>query len=196
MQFYFQISKVKGEFSNSLLFAKQNKILQFDYMTECVRTLCEFTQPLSKQPQFFSLNDSQECAIVAETKDAIFYDIKKNVAIDLDDKYDIKAIKQVVYDYEDQVFYLMANRYKEKLGFFVIVFHEENPDDFHFLIKIKNQLDISDANIYVLRNMKSMYKELILSYKTIYLNTYNITVLDISTSLTRDENAVFRHESF
>ena len=90
----------------------------------------------------------------------------------------------------------MANRYKEKLGFFVIVFHEENPDDFHFLIKIKNKLDIADANIYVLRNMNKMYKELILSYKTIYLNTYNITVLDISTSSTRDENAVFRHESF
>ncbi len=42
MQFYFQISKVKGEFSHSLLFAKKDKILQFDYMTECVRTLCDF----------------------------------------------------------------------------------------------------------------------------------------------------------
>jgi hypothetical protein len=74
----------------------------------------------------------------------------------------------------------MANRYNDKLGFYVIVFYEENPDDFHFLINYKNKLDIGDANIMVLRNMKKMYKELILSYKTIYLNTYNITVLDIS----------------
>ena len=74
----------------------------------------------------------------------------------------------------------MANRYHDKLGFFVIVFYEENPDDFHFLINYKNKLDIADANIMVLRNMNKMYKELILSYKTIYLNTFNITVLDIS----------------
>ena len=101
-----------------------------------------------------------------------------------------------MYDYEDQVFYLMANRYHDKLGFFVIVFHEENPDDFHFLINYKNKLDIGDANIMVLRNSQKMYKELILSYKTIYLNTYNITVLDISTAFAKNENAVFRHESF
>lgn len=149
-------------------------------MTEIVRTLCEFPSPLPKQPQFFSLNDSQDCAIIAESKDAIFYNIKKNIWIDLDEKYKIKSIKQVVYDYEDQVFYLMANRFQDKLGFFCIVFHEEDPDNFHFLMKLKNKLDIADANIFVLRNPDKMYKELVLSYKTIYLNTYNITVLDIS----------------
>lgn len=90
----------------------------------------------------------------------------------------------------------MANRYQDKLGFFCIVFHEENPDDFHFLIKLKNKLDIGDANIFVLRNAERMYKELVLSYKTIYLNTYNITILDISQQETKNENAVFRHESF
>jgi hypothetical protein len=47
-------------------------------------------------------------------------------------------------------------------------------------MKLKNKLDIADANIFVLRNPDRMYKELVLSYKTIYLNTYNITVLDIS----------------
>lgn len=122
--------------------------------------------------------------------------MKKQQWIDLDEKYAIKSIKQVVYDYEDQVFYIMANRYHDKLGFFCIVFHEENPDDFHFLIKLKNKLDIADANIYVLRNMAKMYKELVLSYKTIYLNTYNVTILDISNPKDQNENAVFRHESF
>ena len=49
-----------------------------------------------------------------------------------------------------------------------------------FIINMGNKLDIADANIFVLRNPDKMYKELVLSYKTIYLNTYNITVLDIS----------------
>jgi|TARA_B110000285_G_scaffold25825_1_gene24867 hypothetical protein len=56
-------------------------------MTEIVRTLCDFPAPIAKQPEFFSLNDSQDCAIVAETKDAIFYNMKKKIWIDLDEKY-------------------------------------------------------------------------------------------------------------
>ena len=47
----------------------------------------------------------------------------------------------------------MANRYKDKLGFFVIRFQEEDPDDFHFLIKLRNKLEINDANIFVMRTM-------------------------------------------
>lgn len=42
MQFYFQNSKVKNEYSHNLLFAKKDKILSFDYKTKCVRELCKF----------------------------------------------------------------------------------------------------------------------------------------------------------
>jgi len=38
------------------------------------------------------------------------------------------------------------------------------------------------------------YKELVVSYKTIYINTYNVTVMDISADI--NEATLFRHESF
>ena len=72
------------------------------------------------------------------------------------------------------------------LGFFVIKFLEEDPDDFYFIIKLKNKLEINDANIFVMRTFgqgpdkSNNYKELVLSFKSIYLNSYSITVLDIS----------------
>ena len=39
-------------------------------------------------------------------------------------------------------------------------------------------MDIGDANMFVLRNKKKGIKEVIISYKTIFINTYNITCLD------------------
>ena len=65
----------------------------------------------------------------------------------------------------------MANRYHDKLGFFVIVFYEENPDDFHFLINYKNKLDIADANIMVLRNMNKMFSALAMGRRMNPLNS-------------------------
>ena len=112
----------------------------------------------------------------------------------------MQDIKSVVYDYEDQVFYVMANKYRSKLGLYVVKFNEDDPDDYHFVIKHNNKLEINDGNIFVMRSLglgkngSSNYKELILSFKTIYMNSFNITVLDISRN--KQENAVFRHENF
>ena len=55
-------------------------------------------------------------------------------------------------------------------------------------------MDIGDANMFVLRNKKKGIKEVIISYKTIFINTYNITCLD--TQDDGSESLIFRHESF
>jgi hypothetical protein len=62
------------------------------------------------------------------------------------------------------------------------------------LIKWKNKLDIGDPNIYVLRNKQKGLKELIVSYKTIFINTYNVICMEIS--ITDEQTMIFRHESF
>ena len=94
--------------------------------------------------------------------------------------FKIKEIKQVQYDYEDQVFYIVTNRYQDKLGLFIIRIDEDDPKRSHYLLKIKNNLNIDDANISIMRNQDTMTKELVLSYKTIYTNTFNLTIVDIS----------------
>ena len=65
-------------------------------------------------------------------------------------------------------------------------------------MQLKTKLEIADADIFVLRNEKELYKELIVSYKTIYINTHNISIIDLSnTGFNQDiQRVVFRHESF
>jgi hypothetical protein len=63
----------------------------------------------------------------------------------------------------------------------------------------KHKLDIGDCNIYVQRGhdpiTNKYYKELVVSYKTIYINTYNVFVQDISGD--RDKRStLYIHESF
>ena len=51
------------------------------------------------------------------------------------------------------------------------------------MAKWKNKLDIGDATLNVLRHQDKngkWFKELIIAYKSININTYNVTVMDIS----------------
>lgn len=66
-----------------------------------------------------------------------------------------------------------------------------------------NKLNIGDANILISRGedkeLGSKYKELIVSYKTIFINTYNIIVQEISSDPDQQyqEDAVlFKFEGF
>lgn len=59
-------------------------------------------------------------------------------------------------------------------------------------------MDIDDVSMYFskgLNNQGETFKELVIGYKTIFINTYNTVVQDMSFS--REENSIlFRHEAF
>ena len=61
-----------------------------------------------------------------------------------------------------------------------------------------HKLDISDVNMQIIRDTDANgapYKELIIGYKTIYINTYNLVVQDLGGA--KEERATLqRHESF
>jgi hypothetical protein len=103
---------------------------------------------------------------------------------------------EIIFDDDDNVFYILTNKYEEKLGFFVLKIKEGNPYNYDnsFLIKWKNKLDIGDTNIQVLRNYDKGIKEIIISFKTININTFNLMVMDISKDT--NKSIIFRHESF
>ena len=115
--------------------------------------------------------------------DGIYYDFKCRKFIDLDELYGIRSIKEIIHDEEDRNFYLLANKYREKLGIFLIRFSEPNPKKHNFILKWKNKLDIADGDINIVRNQKKRFKELVISYKTIFINTYNVVVFDISDDI-------------
>lgn len=140
------------------------------------------------------MNTEQKICLTASNDDGIYTDIEKNIEIDMDEAYSVQMIKEIIYDPDEDMFYFLSNKFEEKLGFFVIRVKENDPTHGNFLIKWKNKLDIGDTNIYVLRNFDRGTKEVIISFKTIYINTYNIVVMDISEDNQR--SMIFRHESF
>jgi hypothetical protein len=49
-----------------------------------------------------------------------------------------------------------------------------------FLVKWDTRLTIGDVKLHILRGEESNYKEIVISYKTIYVNVYSIIVLDLN----------------
>jgi len=64
------------------------------------------------------------------------------------------------------------------IGFYLIKFEEFNPGSYQFITMWKTLLDVGDATIAIQRGVDSQgeFKELIIGYKTININTYNIFI--------------------
>jgi hypothetical protein len=58
--------------------------------------------------------------VIASDKDGIYQNLKNNFHADLDNEFKIGRIKQIIYDIENQVFYILANKYKRKIGMYLI----------------------------------------------------------------------------
>jgi 3-dehydroquinate synthase class II len=90
----------------------------------------------------------------------------------------------------------MANRYEGKLGIYLLKVFKDRPntEDSRFIIRWNTRLNIGDVNFYIMRDQEKGLKELIVSYLTIYQNSHNVIVMDISG--TTCKHMIFRHESF
>ena len=82
---------------------------------------------------------------------------------------------------EDKVFYFIANIKNGRLGFFLIKFQEYDPGIYQFMTMWHHRLEIGDATIAISRGEDKLgyFKELIIGYKTININTYTIFVQDL-----------------
>ena len=84
-------------------------------------------------------------SVVASIEDGYYWHHETKTLVDLDQEYKVMNFKNVTYDPEDKLFYIIVNKYEEKLGVFLIKFEEKNPLNFNFFLKYKNKLDISNA---------------------------------------------------
>jgi hypothetical protein len=144
--------------------------------------LAEFKTPLNFQPDYFVMSDDEQFAIIATPDDAIYFNRLTSTEIDLDELHKIAMLKCMIYDGEARSFYILANKFEEKLGIFLIVIKDNDPAKISFKLLLKNQLDMSDCNMNVFRCESANSKELIISYKTIYINIFTTMVLDLSNS--------------
>lgn len=47
----------------------------------------EFVQPLTRQPEFFTMNDDQTASVIASLNDGIFYNHATEEFVDLDELF-------------------------------------------------------------------------------------------------------------
>ena len=113
---------------------------------------------------------------------------------DLDTVFGISDIKDV--HFFENYFYILANKRNKKIGYFLLKVHEgqgrevSNMEDM-FIINKNNKLDIGDCDMYIFRDKTCNAPVLVVSYKSIYVNTYTINVLNLNTGL-----LLFKYDTF
>jgi hypothetical protein len=103
---------------------------------------------------------------------------------------EMSDFKCIIYNDEDNQFYVIANRFQSKLGVYVVSVSAEDYSQIRFLFKLDTNLNIDAANLYI--NLSNGLKELIISFKTIYMNSFSIYILDLKLP---GYNTIWRHES-
>ena len=189
-RFHFKKAKPGSDFKDSIYFAREDLIFEYNFETETHKILYEFSTDVrpSQQPTYFEMNTDQKIFMVASDWDCVYCNMNANsaeqfVLVDVDDMLNIKVIKHIYYNPEDKNFYILANKLNEKLGFYVIRVNEDDKkwpaqDEFDFVIRWTNKLDINDCGVFVMNELGRGI-ELIISFKQIYINTFNIMVIKI-----------------
>ena len=113
--------------TETLIFSNKECIFEMNFESEEIQVLYHYSKPFSIQPNFFVSNNNQDIFTVASTHDGYWVDLKKLYDIDIDELFNVLAINQVIYDSEDQDFYVLANKKDGKVGFFLIKYNARNP---------------------------------------------------------------------
>ena len=96
--------------------------------------------------------------IVSNNFDALHISLRTKTETDLDSIFNVSNIKEVMYDQKDNIFYFLANKMYDALGLFLLKIDADNPNNFHFITRWKNKLDIGDTNLFVIRNKEKATK--------------------------------------
>lgn len=134
--------------------------------------------------------------MISTLEDSIYLNLQnesKQTEVDMDVLWNIGMIREITFDQQSKYFYILCNNHDDKLGVYILGFPENSLQKMRFLMRDSNKLDIGEAHIVINRRNPTS-RELILSFKTIYINTFTIMCLDIDEDVKR--SLIFRHESF
>lgn len=91
-------------------------------------------------------------------------------------------------------FFVIANKRNRMLGFYMFQIEIENPNrEVEYFLGWVNKTDISDVDICLMKEtVKGVVEHsIVVSFKMIGINTYNVFVIDMETRQMK-----YRHESF
>ena len=138
-------------------------------------------------------NENQTSAVVSTFYDVLYLRFNDDYELDIDNEFKVTDIRSIIYSKDMKKFYLMANKRKSFLGYYLMEIDEMEPEEKEpiFLINWKSKLDIGDAAMFFIKNEEREINHLVLSYKSIYINAYNVLVIDLKTRLIQ-----FRYEKY
>lgn len=167
----------------------------FDYNdnNSTVETIYKYLNPLGDLTNFGTFSADQSKLIVTSSADILYVNMKEPDAskreIYFDDKEEIAEIRNV-FATKDK-FYVLANNKDNKLGFclFSIGYNDPFTNSLYF-IRWNNKLDIGNADMFFMtesvgdENDEVSIKEyVVVSYKCIGINTFNVFVFDLEDKL-------------
>ena len=114
-----------------------------------IGVIYKFKEKLKMQPEFFNTDFDQSIFVICSDTDGIYYNSNTGEEQDIDDLYNITSIKEIIYDKDESVFFLLANKFEEKLGLFLIRFDTQDLNNYTFMLKWKNKLDFADADVFI-----------------------------------------------
>jgi len=178
------------ENDNSILFFEAHRLFKYNYLTEEVITVYEIQNKLEAQPNFGIFNHNQTKFIVTSSEDILYCDMKKSLEIDLDERENISSLQNIIQD--NKYFYILANKKESRLGMYLLKVNINDPDEeSEYLINWTNKLDIGNCDLFMLKQTKTENPCIVISFKSIGINTYNVFVIDLDTSLIK-----YWHECF
>ena len=81
-------------------------------------------------------------------------------------------------------------------GLFLVRFDEMNPLNYKFILCINDKVEIDDGDIVIIRDVSRAHvhhKDLLISYKTIFMNSYHLQIIDLCSD---QQYTIYWHESF
>lgn len=134
--------------------------------------------------------------MLASTDDVLWVNLKTKNEIDVDDTFLLGDIKSIVF--KNQSFFIMANKYKGKLGYFLLEMKEDLYDaqqrgeEPRYVLKWENKLEIGDANIeFFSKQGEDESDVLAISYKEIHKNVYTVFLVHYTTG-----RLIYKHENY
>ena len=155
-----------------MIFTGNKSIFEYNYLDNKTNIIKVFEEAFEKPAQFFIMNENQDCILIANNVQSIHYNLKTDELIDFDLALNIQELKCVTIDKDSDSFYILANKMESQLGFFLFKIKYDKPKKPKFKIIMKTKLDIGNCNMTISLSPSHGLKELIISYKSIYVNTF------------------------
>ena len=181
-----------------LVMANNKCIFRFVLSTQTISVMITFTEKFEYQPHSFIIVPESDYFLVVTKRRAKLINQANAKEYNLHTMYSIDMLMAAAFDEDDRTIYLVANKQMDLLGFYLLKFSPKEPEKFKNITEWRHKLDIGDVSLNIKRGVDPVvghYKELIIGFKVIYMNTYTVHIEDLSGP-EADRGILLRHEGY